>query len=128
MRDNAGMALVVRIDRWEYIGMFVGLKGPLSAGAYGCMFDAWRHPDGSLRHEPPSLPSATTGPLNRPSPVKLNIPVADPGAAEIELMGTPTYLDFIIHHPAFDRFPPRPWRGNPFGCSHRRCAGTAFRA
>jgi hypothetical protein len=74
------------------------------------MFDAWRHPDGRLRHEPPSLPSAAASPLERPSPVKLCIPVADPAAADLELMVSPTYLNFITHHPAFHPFPPRPWR------------------
>jgi hypothetical protein len=44
--DNAAMAFVVRIDTWERIGYFAGLKGPLARGASGCMFDAWRHPDG----------------------------------------------------------------------------------
>jgi hypothetical protein len=104
------MAIVVRIDSWERIGYFAGLKGPLPPGAEGCMFDAWRYPDGSLRHEPPPLPSAPAGPLDRPSPVKLSIPVHDPAAADLELMVSPTYLEFVIHHPAFHTFPPRPWR------------------
>jgi hypothetical protein len=113
LRQNAVMAVVVRIDRWECIGILVGLKGPLPAGAHGCMFDAWRYPDGRLRHEPPPLPSTATGPLDRPALVKLGVPVHDPAAPDLELMASPTYLDFIIHHPAFHRFPPRPWRGNP---------------
>jgi hypothetical protein len=113
------MALVVRIDRWERIGYFAGLKGPLPAGAHGCMFDAWRHPDGSLRHEPPALPSAP-GPLDRPSRVKLSIPVHDPAAADLELMVSPTYLDFITHHPAFHPFPPRRWRRNGWAASYSK--------
>jgi ATP-dependent DNA ligase len=40
LRENAVMVLVVRIDRWEYIGYFTDLKGPLPAGAHGCIFDA----------------------------------------------------------------------------------------
>ena len=48
------MALVGRIDTWEHIGYFAGLNGPLAAEAHGCIFDAWRHPDGRLRHEPSS--------------------------------------------------------------------------
>jgi hypothetical protein len=106
------VALIVRIDRWVYVGYFADLKGPLPAGAQGCVFDAWRHPDGRLRHEPPALPSTAPGSLDCPSPVKLCIPVHDPAAADLELMVSPTYLDFIIHHPAFHRFPPRRWRPN----------------
>ena len=112
------MALVVRIDTWERIGYFADLRGPLPPGAHGCMFDAWSHPDGSLRHEPPppgsspgqALPATAVDPLERPSPVKLSIPVHDPAAAELELMVSPTYLDFITRHPAFYPFPTRPWR------------------
>ena len=48
----AHMAFIVRIDTWETIGYFDDLKGPLPAGANGCIFDAWRHPDGRLRYEP----------------------------------------------------------------------------
>jgi hypothetical protein len=36
--------------------------------------------------------------------------VHDPVSADLELMVSPTYLDFIIHHPAFHPFPPRRWR------------------
>jgi hypothetical protein len=46
------MTPVVRIDTWERIGYFVGLKGPLPAGTQGYAFDAWRHPDARLRHKP----------------------------------------------------------------------------
>ena len=106
------MALVVRIDRWERIGYFADLPGPLARGAHGCMFDAWRHPDGRLRHEPPALPFEAVAPRDCPSAVQLSIPVFDPAAAELELMVPPSYLDFIIHHPAFHPFPPRRWWRN----------------
>jgi ATP dependent DNA ligase domain len=45
--------------------------------------------------------SAAAGPAERPSPVKLCIPVSDPAAADLELMVPPTYLEFITDHPAF---------------------------
>lgn len=102
------MAMVVRIDSWERIGYFAGLKGPLPVGIQCCMFDAWGYHDGTLRHAAPSPPSASAGPLDRPMRVTLSIPVHDPAAAELELMVSPTYLDFITHHPAFHPFPPRP--------------------
>jgi hypothetical protein len=73
------MALVVRIDTWERIG-YSPISRPLPLGASGCMFDAWRHPDGGLRHEPPSLPFEAGGPLERSSPVKLSIPVHNPAS------------------------------------------------
>lgn len=114
------MALVVRIDTREYIGYFVGLPGPLEAGAHGHMFDAWRCPDGRLRHEPPAPSSAAAGPADRPSPVKLCIPVSDPAAAHLELMVSPTYLEFITDHPAFRGFPPRRWRRNGLGALIRK--------
>jgi hypothetical protein len=121
--ENAIMALVVRIDTWQRIGYFTDLKGPLPAGASGSMFDAWRHPDGSLRHEPPSLPFEADGSLERFPPIKLSIPVHNPAAADLELMVSPTYLDFILHHPAFHPFPPRRWRRNRLstliGCGGR---------
>ena len=52
--QNALRALVVRIDRWEYIGYFTDLKGPLAAGSQGCIFDAWRGKShgGSLNQAP----------------------------------------------------------------------------
>lgn len=106
------MAFVVRIDTWETIGYFAGLNEPLPDVRQCCLFDAWRHPDGALRDEPPALPSAAAGPLDGPSPVKLTIPVHDPAAADLELMVSPSYLDFITHHPAFHSFLPRPWRRN----------------
>jgi hypothetical protein len=104
------MALVVRINTWERIGYFADLNGPLPAGTYGCMFDAWRHPDGSLRHEPPLPFPTTAGSAGGPAQVRISIPVQDSAAGELELIVSPTYLDFITRHPTFHPFPPRPWR------------------
>jgi hypothetical protein len=91
------MAFIVRIDTRETIGYFTGLKGPLLAGAQGGIFQAWRYPDGSLRHEPPSLPSVAAGSFHRPSPMKLSIPVHDPAAADLAL-GVADLSGF--HHPS----------------------------
>lgn len=102
------MARVVRLDTSEYVGYFADLPGPLERGARACIFDAWRHPDGLLRHEPPSVDTAN--PLEHASLVKLSIPVRDPRKTDLELMVPPPYLDFIRHHPAFHPFPPRPAR------------------
>jgi hypothetical protein len=52
------MAPVAWIDRWERIRYLAGFKEPLPPGTSGCMFNAWRHPDGSLRHEPLRSPSS----------------------------------------------------------------------
>lgn len=100
------MARVVRIDTSEWIGYFVDLIGPLEPGAQACIFDAWRHPDGRLRHEPPSPSADHHGSFQAPSPVKLSIPVRDPQKVGLELMVPPTYLDFIEYHPAFRPLPP----------------------
>jgi hypothetical protein len=57
-----------------------------------------------LRHEPPPPPSADQfGPLQASSRVKLFIPVRNPQKLDLELMVSPTYLDFIEHHEAFGR-------------------------
>jgi hypothetical protein len=101
------MARVVRIDTSEYVGYLADLSGPLERGAQGCIFDAWRDPDGRLRHEPPPQPPETAGPIQSPSRIRLSIPVRDPRKADLELMVPPDYLDFIQHHPAFHPFPPR---------------------
>jgi hypothetical protein len=101
------MARVVRIDTREWIGYFVELYGPLEPGAQGWIFDAWRYPDGRLRHEPLPRRRISTRFFPVPSPVKLSIPVRDPQKVDLELMVSPTYLDFIEHHPAFRPLPPR---------------------
>jgi len=101
------MARVVRIDTAEWIGYFVELYGPLEPGAQAWICDAWRYPDGRLRHEPPPPPTDRRRPFQAPSPVKLSIPVRDPQKVDLELMVPPTYLDFIEHHPAFRPLPPR---------------------
>ena len=59
------MAQVVRIDTSEYVGYFTDLSGPLEPGVQGCIFDAWRYPDGRLRHEPP--------PRRRAPPARFNL-------------------------------------------------------
>jgi hypothetical protein len=109
-KEDWDMARVVRIDTSEYIGYFFDLVGPLEPGAQGYIFDAWHYPDGRLRHEPPSVPTGTRGPFQRPAPVKLSIPVRNPRKVDLELMVPPDYLDFIQCHPAFHPFPPRPAR------------------
>ena len=99
------MARVVRLDTSEYIGYFTDLSGPLEPGARGCVFDAWRYPDGRLRHEPPLQRPAD--PIGQASLVRLSIPVRDPRNRDLELMVPPEYVDFFRHHPAFHPFPPR---------------------
>ena len=101
------MARVVRIDTAEWIGYFVELYGPLEPGAQAWICDAWRYPDGRLRHERPPPPTDRRRPFQAPSPVKLSIPVRDPQKVDLELMVPPTYLDFIEHHSAFRPLPPR---------------------
>jgi hypothetical protein len=78
------LAFVVRIDTWEHIGYFAGLNGPLPDRCQCCLFDAWRHPDGTLRHASRPLPSAAAGPPDGRARVKLSIPVHDLAAANIE--------------------------------------------
>jgi hypothetical protein len=106
------MAQVVRIDTSEYVGYFTDLSGPLEPGVQGCIFDAWRYPDGRLRHEPPPLATGAAGPFQPPPPIRLSIPVRNPRKADLELMVPPDYLDFIRHHPAFHPFSPRRARSN----------------
>jgi hypothetical protein len=62
---------------------------------------------------PPPLPATAADRFEYAVPVKLSIPVHDPAAADLELMVPPTYLEFIIQHPAFHGFPPR----RPIGLS-----------
>lgn len=86
------MAQVVRIDTSEYVGYFTDLSGPLEPGVQGCIFDAWRYPDGRLRHEPPPLATGAAGPFQPPPPIRLSIPVRNPRKADLELMVPPDYL------------------------------------
>lgn len=93
------MARVVRLDTDEEIGYFVLLHGPLEPGNQGQFFDAWAYPDGSLDAEPPpSGRSATRS--------KIWMPVEHPEKVDCVLLVTPTYLDFMIGHPAFRPLPP----------------------
>jgi hypothetical protein len=43
---------------------------------------------------------------------------------DLQLMVSPTYLDFVIHHPAFHAFPPRRWRRNGFRFVNRSITGS----
>lgn len=101
------MMRVVRIDTAELIGYLAGFRSPLARGAKACMFDAWRDPDGRLRH-PPGRGAAAT-PLHGAA-VRLSIPVRHPRKAELELLVPPEYLEFIRHHPSFHPLPPAPAR------------------
>jgi len=101
------MAKVVRLDTNEEIGYFVELYGPLPAGRHGYFLDAWRYPDGTLQAQAPASQGAAT-------PVKINLPVLQPERGDCTLVVTPTYLDFMLGHPAFRPLPPRPAKRRPW--------------
>ncbi|MBV9829584.1 MAG: hypothetical protein JO001_28520 [Alphaproteobacteria bacterium] len=90
------MARVVRIDTDEEIGYFVDLHGPLE-DREGYSFGAWLLVDGTYRAEP----------AIGAEPRKINILVDYPDRADFALLVTPTYLDFIMSHPAFRPLTPR---------------------
>jgi len=94
------VARVVRLDAEEEIGYFVELHGPLPDGDHGAFFDAWRYPDGSIRAAAPASPSEAMA-------VKINMPVVHPERVDCVLLVTPTYLDFMLGHPAFRPLPAR---------------------
>ena len=85
------MMRVVRIDTAELIGYLVALSH--ARGAKACMFDAWRYPDGRLRHEPDRDGGAAYA--------RLSIPLGRRRNVEFDLMVPPDYLDFIREHPSF---------------------------
>lgn len=87
------MARVVRLDTNEKIGYFVDLYGQLEARQTGCFFDAYRHPDGTLRADPAAGET-------HPTPWKISVAVENPGQVDCTLLVTPEYLDFILGHPS----------------------------
>ena len=93
------VAIVVRLDTNEEIGSFADLHGPLPAGQ-GFFLDAWRDSAGDLHATPPA-------PDIQAVHVLLNMPVLHPESADCVILVTPTYLAFVIQHPAFRPLPPR---------------------
>jgi hypothetical protein len=87
------MIRVIRIDTAELIGYLVAFRGSYTRGAKACMFNACRHPDGRLRHEPDRDGGGTC--------TRLSIPLGRRHNSELELMVPPDYLDFIREHPSF---------------------------